>query len=288
MRLPALLAACILVIPAYTTAQTAAADGVLALIHDDPSAAIRILGPLVEGRAEPDPLAAFFLALAYQFGGRGPSDPMRSCGLLMKAATPSNPLMRQAELLARQLHMNSGLARNQCEIAATRGWGEPAWTTFTLSPGHRVRIDRDGFSVEHQGATKLTPGGWGGGGWQFLPIRLNPSRNPAARSVATVTPSSSSSGLRIRPSTRRNGAFSGLRTRWSAPTLSACPAMAESPPRSVRRRRLRSRSTNLLACWLPPTGMSNGSSSAPRPGGFRFRRGAFNKRPWCSALARGS
>ncbi len=172
MRLPALLAACILVIPAYTTAQTAAADGVLALIDDDPSATIRILSPLVEGRAEPDPLAAFFLALAYQFGGRGPSDPMRSCGLLMKAETPSSPLMRQAELLARQLHMNSGLARNQCEIAATRGWGEPAWTTFTLSPGHRVRIDRDGFSVEHQGASKLTPGGWGGGGWQFLPIRL--------------------------------------------------------------------------------------------------------------------
>jgi hypothetical protein len=172
MRLPALLAACILVVPAYTTAQSTAADGVLALIHDDPSAAIRILSPLVEGRAEPEPLAAFFLALAYQFGGRGPSDPMRSCGLLMKAATPSSPLMRQAELLARELHMNSGLARNQCEIAATRGWGEPAWTTFTLLPGHRVRIDRDGFSVEHQGASKLTPGGWGGGGWQFLPIRL--------------------------------------------------------------------------------------------------------------------
>jgi hypothetical protein len=172
MRLRTLFAACILVIPAYTTAQTAAADGVLALIHDDPSAAIRILSPLVEGRAEPDPLAAFFLALAYQFGGRGPSDPMRSCGLLMKAATPSNPLMRQAELLAGQLHMNSGLARNNCEIAATRGWGEPSWTTFTLSRGHRVRIDRDGFSVEYQGVSKLTPGGWGGGGWQFLPIRL--------------------------------------------------------------------------------------------------------------------
>lgn len=172
MRLRTLFAACILVIPAYTTAQTTAADGILALIHDDPSAAIRILSPLVEGRAEPDPLAAFFLALAYQFGGRGPSDPMRSCGLLMKAATPSSPLMRQAELLARQLHMNHWLARSNCDIAATRGWGEPAWTTFTLSPRHRVRIDQSGFSVDYEGISKLTPEGWGGAGWQFLPIRL--------------------------------------------------------------------------------------------------------------------
>jgi hypothetical protein len=171
MRPSALLAACILVIPAYTTAQTTAADGVLALIQDDPSAAVRILSPLVEGRAEPDPLAAFFLALAYQSGGRG-SYSMRSCGLLMKAATPSNPLMRQAELLAKQLHMNHWLARNNCEIAATRGWGEPAWTTFTLSPRHQVRIDRSGFSVDYEGTSKLTPEGWGGAGWQFLPIRL--------------------------------------------------------------------------------------------------------------------
>jgi len=172
MRLPALLAACILVIPAYTTAQTTAADGIVALTRGDAAAAVRLLAPLVEGQAEPDPVAALFLALAYQFGGRGPSDPARSCGLLMKAATPTNPLMRQAELLATQLHMNHDLMRNQCAIAAARGWGQPAWTTYTLSRTHRVRIDPNGFLVEHEGASKLTPEGWGGAGWRFLPIRL--------------------------------------------------------------------------------------------------------------------
>src|SRR5687767_7111126 len=117
MRLPALLAACILVIPTYTKAQNTAAGGVLALIRDDAAAAVRVLRPLVEGRAEPDPLAAFFLALAYQAGGSGPMDQSRVCGLLMNAATPANPLRRQAEVLAIQLHMNSTLAREQCQIA---------------------------------------------------------------------------------------------------------------------------------------------------------------------------
>jgi hypothetical protein len=183
MRLPALLAAFILVIPADTKAQTTAADGVLALMHGDAAAAVRLLAPLVEGQAEPDPVAALFLALAYQSGGRGPSDAMRSCGLLMKAATPSSPLIRQAELLAKQLHMNSAIARNQCAIAATRGWGQPAWTTFTLSRAHRVRIDQDGFAVEYEDVSKRTPEGWGGAGWKFLPTRLSEVEVPGADQV---------------------------------------------------------------------------------------------------------
>jgi hypothetical protein len=89
----------------------------------------------------------------------------------MKATTPTNPLMRQAEVLATQLHMNHNLMRTQCAIAAARGWGQPAWT-FTLSPAHRVRIDHNGFTVEHDGASKVTANGWGGAGWQFLPFRL--------------------------------------------------------------------------------------------------------------------
>jgi hypothetical protein len=171
MRRRLLLAACILVIPTYTTAQTTAADGVLALFRGDAASAVRILGPLVEGPAEPDPVATFFLALAYRSGG-GSLDTTRSCGLFLKAVAPSNPLLRQAELLAKESHMNHPLMRNQCEIAATRPWGQPAWTAFTLSPGHRVRIGPNGFTVEYEGASKLTPEGWGGAGWQFLPIRL--------------------------------------------------------------------------------------------------------------------
>jgi hypothetical protein len=180
MRVAAALAACILVIPSYTTAQTTAADGVLALVRDDPAEAVRILRPLVEGGAEPDPLAAFFLALAYQSGGIGPTDQSRVCGLLLNAATPANPLRPQAQALAIHLHMNHALAREQCMMASARGWGEPAWTTFLLAPGHSVRIDRGGFFVEHQGSSKVTPEGWGGAGWKFLPIRLSEVELPGA------------------------------------------------------------------------------------------------------------
>lgn len=171
MRLPALLAAYILVIPTYTTAQTTAADGVQALIRDDYATAIRILRPLVEGRADPDPVAAFFLALAYQSGGRR-SDPIRVCGLLMKAAVPGSPLMAQAEALARQFHMNSTFARNLCSVASIRGWGEPAPTAFTLAPDHRVRVDQSGIAIDYRGSQQVTERTWGGAGWTFLPTRL--------------------------------------------------------------------------------------------------------------------
>jgi hypothetical protein len=181
MRLPALLAACILVIPHYITAQTSTADGVLALTRDDPAEAVRILRPLVEGSAEPDPLAAFFLALAYQSGGIGPTDQSRVCGLLLNAATPANPLRPQAQALAIHLHMNHALVREQCTIASVRGWGEPAWTTFTLAPGHRIRIDRGGFFVDYEGTSKNTPEGWGGAGWKFLPVRLSEVAVPGLR-----------------------------------------------------------------------------------------------------------
>jgi hypothetical protein len=45
MRLPALLAACIFVIPSYTTAQTTAADGVVALFQGDAALVVLVAAP---------------------------------------------------------------------------------------------------------------------------------------------------------------------------------------------------------------------------------------------------
>jgi hypothetical protein len=131
MRLPALLAACILVSPTYTTAQTTAADGVLAFLRGDTQAAIRILRPLAEDGPDVDPVAAFFLALAYQ-SRPGMPDSMRVCGLLMRAATAASPVAVQARTLAETLHFDSGLEFEQCMLASRRGWGQPTWTTLTL------------------------------------------------------------------------------------------------------------------------------------------------------------
>jgi hypothetical protein len=82
---------------------------------------------------------------------------MRACGLIRRAATATSPVASQAQALAETLSGQSGLAFEQCMRASLRGWGEPAWTTFTLSRDHRVRIARDGFGVEYEGASKRTP-----------------------------------------------------------------------------------------------------------------------------------
>jgi len=171
MRLPALLAACIFVIPTYTTAQTPAADGVQAFLRGDIQAAIRILTPLAEGQPDADPVAAFFLALAYQ-SSPGWSGSMRACGLFRSADTASSPVALQARALAEALGGAAGLGFEQCMLAGRRGWGQPAWTAFTLAARHRVRIDADGFDVEYEGAAKRTKESWGGPGWKFLPTRL--------------------------------------------------------------------------------------------------------------------
>jgi hypothetical protein len=180
MRLPALLAACILVIPADTTAQTTAADGVQAFLRGDHASAIRILKPLAEDGPGVDPVAAFFLALAYQ-SSPGLGGSMRVCGLFRRAAAATSPVAAQAQRMAEKLSGVSGLAFEQCMLASVRGWGEPAWMTFTLSPGHRVRIDRGGFDVEHEGASKRSPESWGGPGWTFLPFRLTEVAPAAGR-----------------------------------------------------------------------------------------------------------
>jgi len=172
MRLSAVVVACILVIPHDSFAQGTTADGVRALFQGDRAAAERILKPLAEDRPDYDPLAAFFLALAYQFRGGEFSDSTRVCGLFLKAATPANPLMPQAVTLAAAIHQNHPWMLNNCALAVGRGWGTPQWTTLVLGPEHRVRIHEGGFTVTFNGAETQTREGWGGAGWRFLPIRL--------------------------------------------------------------------------------------------------------------------
>src|SRR5262245_32145199 len=137
MRLSALLAACIFVVPSYITAQTTAADGVQAFLRGDTQAAIRILTPLAEEGPAVDPVAAFFLALAYQ-SSPGWSGSMRACGLFMRADTAVSPVALQARILAETLAGTAGLAFEQCTLASRRGWGQPTWTAFTLAARHRV------------------------------------------------------------------------------------------------------------------------------------------------------
>jgi len=68
---------------------------------------------------------------------------IRACGLNLRAAKATNPLMAQSLALA----------------------------TFTLGVDHWVRIDRTGLTVGYKGAERTTGSNWGGPGWVFLPTR---------------------------------------------------------------------------------------------------------------------
>ena len=218
MRLPALLAACILVIPTYTTAQTTAADGVVALFRGDAASAVRILGPLVEGRADPGSPGDVLSRTCLPVRRRGSLDSTRSCGLFLKAATPSSPLLRQAELLAKESHLNHEIARNQCAIAATRGWGQPAWTTFTLSRAHRVRIDQNGFTCRVRGRVEADTRRVGR---RRLAVPADPPdgsrRCGVGRSAAVLHRVVRVDSAHAAPM-RRSGAWPGLCTKSWAPT----------------------------------------------------------------------
>ena len=81
--------------PGAAGAQTTTADGARALVRGDYETALRILRPLADNTAQPDPLAQFFLAMLYASGQRG-GEPIRACGLYLAAATATNPLATQS------------------------------------------------------------------------------------------------------------------------------------------------------------------------------------------------
>lgn len=183
MRVCCALLLVAILVPCAAGAQTTAADGIQALARGDYATAVRILRPLAEQAAEPDPLAMFFMASLYQSGRGVPRDWIRACGLYLKAATPPNPLQRQSLTLAQMIYRDLTFIRNQCLAASKYPWGAPPPTSFTLGPRHSVRIDRDAFVVSYNDTQKAS-GVLSGGGWVFTLVRhtaLDVSRPTAMR-----------------------------------------------------------------------------------------------------------
>ena len=153
--------------PAF--AQTSTADGVQAVVRGDYQTAARILRPLAENRAQPDPVAKFFLAMLYESGRGIERNWMKACGLYMGAAKPSNPFMYEAQTLADTiLEPMPPAAREFC---STDEWTPAPNTTITIAPNHWVRFDQTGATVSYNGKEQLTRMQMGGPGWVFLPIR---------------------------------------------------------------------------------------------------------------------
>src|SRR5262245_34100060 len=132
MRVCSCLMALLLVLASAAEAQWSTADGVRAIARGDYAAAAGILQPLAEGSASTDPLAQFFIAALYGSGRGVAPDPVRACGLYLKAAGQPGPLTSQAAALAVRFHQYNPALLAACADALLTG--PPLVPTITASP----------------------------------------------------------------------------------------------------------------------------------------------------------
>jgi hypothetical protein len=157
--------------PIIAAAQTTTRDGVQALLRGDYQAAARILQPLAEDAAQPDPVAQFFMATLYETGRGVARSGLRACGLYVGAASPANPFMSQSLRLARAFQEQSVPPLAQpCAPFSADDRGLPP-TSFDLAPDHRITMDRSGATISYRGKQAQTYSEMGGGGWVYLPPR---------------------------------------------------------------------------------------------------------------------
>jgi len=116
-------------------AQSTTEDGMRALLRGDYPSALRILRPLADDRAHPDPAAQFFLAILTDTGHTGTNT--RACGLFLRAARQPNPFAAQSAALAAVVRDQLGEGAGFFCIADESWQGGPP-LTFALGPEHQV------------------------------------------------------------------------------------------------------------------------------------------------------
>ena len=121
--------------------------GIRAVLRGDRQTAVRILRPLAEDDAHPDPVAQFFLALAYDSNGRA-GDNERACGLFLRAASQGGPFAEVSAALALFIRQRElGDAPMMC-VADERWQGGPP-QVFVLGPDHRIVFTDTSFTVTY-------------------------------------------------------------------------------------------------------------------------------------------
>jgi len=144
---------CALVLLATSaSAQSTTEDGVRAMLRGDYRTAFRILRPLADDAAQPDPVAQFFLAILTDSGHTG--DNQRACGLFLRAAARPNPFAAQAEGLAAVTRDQLGDGASFFCIADD-GWLSGPPLTFTLGPGHQVVYTDRSIRLIYDGKEQL-------------------------------------------------------------------------------------------------------------------------------------
>jgi hypothetical protein len=156
---------------APAAAQTTTEDGIRAMLRGDYQAAARILRPLAEDVARPDPVARFFLAFLYGTGQGVQFDQLRACGLFLSAGTRPNPFAEQSAAIATLMQEQNGGGPLFC-VADESWYGEPP-QSFVIGPGHRIVFADTSISLAFGDKEWRTPLQMPRGA-VFLPVQYTP------------------------------------------------------------------------------------------------------------------
>ena len=153
---PARLVCAFTLLATSAAAQSTTEDGIRAMLGGEYQTAARILRPLADDAAQPDPVAQFFLAVLYDTGKGVRRDEARACGLFLRAARSAHPFSEQsAALAATRREQLGGLASLLC-VADERWQGGPA-QSFVLGPSHRIVFTDTSISVTYGDQEQLSP-----------------------------------------------------------------------------------------------------------------------------------
>jgi Uncharacterized enzyme of heme biosynthesis len=134
-------------------AQSTTEDGMRAMVRGDYPTALRILRPIADDPAHPDPVAQFLLGILTDTGHTGNNT--RACGLFLRAASRPNPFAEQSAALAAAARDLLGDGASFFCIAE-EGWQGGGPLTFTLGPEHQVIFTDRSIRVIYKDKEQLT------------------------------------------------------------------------------------------------------------------------------------
>ncbi len=168
-----LAASVVMVMAGRVGAQSATAEGVVALARADYQHAVEILKPIAEDWRSDDVVAQFFMASFYETGRAVPLDPLRACALYMRAGSKyENPFGHEAVRLMAALISRGEEFNEECQALANIGFEhgfEPV--TFDLGPRHFVEWKLTAAKVTYGDNARRVPMPLGIPGARFLPVR---------------------------------------------------------------------------------------------------------------------
>lgn len=164
---------CVLTLVATSAAAQATTEfGIRAMLGGDYQAAIRILQPLADNAARPDPVAQFFLAILYDAGHGGGANKASACGLFVQSAAQAHPFSEQSAAIAAIMREHLGALASMLCAPGEKFQSAPA-QSFVLGPDHRVVFEDTSIRVIH-GDQEQRAGFMVGASTVSLPFQYTP------------------------------------------------------------------------------------------------------------------